>query len=109
MLVMPAMSLNAAGWPVELQTLIPVLLLSIGFGFLLARSYYNELLALLLSGIYGVCFVLIITAYNEPGNIGEGAFTVITRLISWIIDATSGGINQDDLVFTLLVASLFCE
>ena len=36
------------------------------------------------------------------------AFTASFRASSsWIIDATNGGINQDDLVFTLLVASLF--
>lgn len=107
LLLMPALSLHTAGWPLAMNTLLPVIVLSILFGFLLARSYYNELLALLMSGIYGVCFILIIAAINEPGGIRAGVFNVFTRLFRWVADATSGGINQDDLVFTLLVAGLF--
>lgn len=107
LLVMPALSLNAAGWPLAMNTLVPVLVLSVLFGFLLSRSYYNELLALLMSGIYGVCFILLIAAINEPGGIREGAYSVFSRLFRWIADATTGGINQDDLVFTLLVSGLF--
>ena len=107
LLLMPALSLNAAGWPIAMNTVVPIVILSVLFGFLLSRSYYNELLALLMSGIYGACFVLLIAAINEPGGIREGAFSVFSRLFRWVADAASGGINQDDLVFTLLVAGLF--
>lgn len=107
LLLMPALSLNAAGWPLDLQTLIPSLLLSILFGFLLSRSQYNELLGLMISGIYGVCFVLLIAAINDPGDLGDGVYNVFSRFFAWVVDATSGGINQDDLVFTLLVSGLF--
>ncbi len=107
LLIMPALALNAAGWPLAMNTIIPVIILSVLFGFLLSRSYYNELLALFMSAIYGICFVLLIASINEPGNLGEGAYSVFSRLFHWIVDASSGGINQDDLVFTLLVAGLF--
>jgi len=107
LLLMPVLSLAGAGWPLDLRTVIPVMALSVVFGFLLSRSHYNELLALLMSGIYGVGFVLLLAAINEPGNIGEGAVSVFSRLFRWASDAVSGGINQDDLVFTLLVAALF--
>jgi transglutaminase-like putative cysteine protease len=107
LLMMPALSLAAAGWPLDLRTVIPALVLSILFGFLLARSQYNELLALVMSGIYGVGIVLLIASINEPGNLGEGAVSVFSRLVRWMTDAVTGGINQDELVFTLLVATLF--
>ncbi|MBE2271233.1 MAG: transglutaminase domain-containing protein [Anaerolinea sp.] len=107
LLLMPALSLSAAGWPLDLRTLIPVLLLSVFFGFLLARSHYNELVGLIISGIYGACFVMLIAAFNDQSGLGRGIPNVFTRLITWLIDASSGGINQDDLVFTLLVSSLF--
>jgi transglutaminase-like putative cysteine protease len=107
LLMMPVFSLNAAGWPLDMRTLIPVVLLSITFGFLLSRSYYNELLALIMSGVYGISFVLLIGTINEPGGLAEGAFSLFSRLFRWIVDAATGGINQDDLVFTLLVSSLF--
>src|SRR3954467_8542906 len=64
LLLMPALSLNAAGWPLDSTTLVPVTILSVLFGFFLARSQYNELLGLMISGIYGACFVLLIAALN---------------------------------------------
>ena len=107
LLLMPVLALEASGWPLSSRTIIPVLALSIAFGFLLARSHYNELLSLFMSGIYGVGFALLIAAINEPGGIGEGVYAVITRLLQWLVDAATGGINQDNLVFTILVAMLF--
>ncbi len=107
LLLMPALSLSAAGWALDLSTLLPITVLSVLFGFVLARSQYNELLGLLISGIYGACFVLLVAAVNQPTDLGSGIYTVFSRLLRWILDATNGGINQDDLVFTLLVASLF--
>ncbi|MBZ0284505.1 MAG: DUF3488 and transglutaminase-like domain-containing protein [Anaerolineae bacterium] len=107
LLFMPALSLSAAGWPLDLRTVIPVMILSIAFGFLLARSHYNELFALIMSGIYGLGFILLIAAINEPGDLGEGAVSLFSRLLRWLSDAATGGINQDELVFTMLVSGLF--
>jgi transglutaminase-like putative cysteine protease len=107
LLLMPILSLSAAGWPLDLRTVIPIMVLSVAFGFLLARSHYNELFALVMSTIYGVGFTLLLAAINEPGNLLEGAYSLFSRLFRWFNDALYGGINQDDLVFTLLVATLF--
>jgi transglutaminase-like putative cysteine protease len=107
LLLMPVLALSAAGWPLDLRTVIPVLILSVVFGFLLARSHYNELLALMMSGIYGIGFVLLIAAINEPGGLIDGGYSLFSRLFRWLNDAFYGGINQDDLIFTLLVSTLF--
>ncbi len=107
LLLMPALALATAGWPADLRTLIPVTILSLLFGFLLARSQYGELLALFLSITYGIGFVVLIAAINEPGGLGEGAVSVFSRVARWIVDAFSGGINQDELIFTMLVSGLF--
>lgn len=107
LLVMPALSLFGAGWPLELRILLPVTVLSVLFGFLLARSQYNELVGLIITAIYGACFVLLVAALNDPAGFGRGIYNVFTRLFTWMVDAATGGINQDNLVFTLLVASLF--
>src|SRR6185369_10699140 len=107
LLLMPVLSLSAAGWPLDLRTVIPTMVLSILFGFLLSRSHYNELVALVMSAVYGIGIVLLLAAINEPGGLGEGAISVFSRVFRWATDAVSGGINQDDLVFTLLVAVLF--
>lgn len=107
LLLMPILALNAAEWPLALNTTVPALLLSVIFGFMLARSSYNELFALLVSALYGVCVVVLIAAINEPGELVQGLTSVFTRAADWLVDAATGGINQDDLVFTLLVATLF--
>ncbi len=107
LILMPALALNAAGWPLEMRTVAPVALLSILFGFLLARSHYNELIGLIISSIYGASFSLLIAAINDPGDLGEGVYNTFSRLFTWIVDALSGGINQDPLVFTLLASGLF--
>src|SRR5450432_989283 len=92
LLLMPTLSLGAAGWPLDSSILVPIAILSVLFGFLLARSQYNELLGLLISGIYGACFVLLVAALNQPGDLGNGIYVVFSRLFRWIMDATSGGI-----------------
>lgn len=106
LLLMPVLALEAAGWPLALGTVLPVLFLSVVFGLLLARSQYNELFALIMSGIYGGAFVLGFAAINEPGNLLQGINSVFQRSFRWLLDAASGGINQDELVFTMLVAAL---
>src|SRR5690606_33078376 len=69
LLIAPALALNTAGWLADLRTVVPIILLSIAFGFMLARSQYNELLCLMISGIYGVCFTILITALNQTGGL----------------------------------------
>ncbi|MBC7811590.1 MAG: transglutaminase domain-containing protein [Burkholderiales bacterium] len=108
LLLVPMLALEAAGWPLERGTVLPILVLATLFGFMLARSHYNELVALVINGIYGSAIILIIAAVNEPGGIGTGIYDVVTRLVRWMVDATTGGINQDELVFVLLVSMLFC-
>ncbi len=106
MLLMPVLALYMAGWPLAMNTVLPVLVFSVIFGFILARSHYNELLALLMSGLYGGALVLLVAAVNEPGGLGEGVASVMARSFQWLTDAVSGGINQDELIFTLLVSTL---
>lgn len=106
LLLMPVLALEAAGWPISTRTVLPVLFFSVVFGFLLARSHYNELLALVMSGIYGGASVLFFASVNEPGSIFQGINSVFQRSVTWLLDAFSGGINQDELVFTMLVSIL---
>jgi transglutaminase-like putative cysteine protease len=105
-MLMPLLSLVQSGWPLLSNVAVPVLFLSIVFGFMLARSQYNELVALIMSMVYGASTVFVFAAWSEPGNILEGAVSLVARVAQWLIDAVSGGINQDDLIFTLLVSAL---
>lgn len=107
LLVMPVLSLTAAGWPLDMRTVLPVTIIGVVMGFLLARSHYNELLALLMGGLYGFGIILLIAAINEPGDLVAGGANLFVRVSRWVADAFTGGINQDDVVFTLLVSVLF--
>jgi transglutaminase-like putative cysteine protease len=107
LLLVPALALDATGWNVSLATLLPVTTLSILMGFLLARSQYNELFALVVGSLYGFGFVLLIAAINQPGGVARGLVEIVNRVGQWVNDAVTGGVNPDTLVFTLLVASLF--
>jgi transglutaminase-like putative cysteine protease len=103
LLVIPALSLQASNWTLDMSVILPIAVLSVLFGFLLARSRFNELLALFLSIGYGTIFVTLLAAMNVPG----GTYSVVVRAASWGVDALTGGINTDELVFTLLVGILF--
>jgi len=77
------------------------------FGLIFSRSQFGELLGLIVSATYGVCIALLISAMSlTGGDLGAGLIQVFTRLVEWAVAVQTGGINQDDLVFTLLVAVL---
>lgn len=107
LLLMPALALDAADWPLRLSITVPVTIISLLFGYFLARSRYNEFYALLVSGLYGVMVVLLIAAFSNAINPIRGLEIVVIRTVEWVVDAFTGGINQDNLVFTMIVSILF--
>ena len=108
LLIMPALALQAAGWQVEPRTLIPVTLVGVGLGFVLARSRYSELVALVVGSLYGIGTVIFAAASQQPDLILiDGIAQVLRRIFDWTAALTRGGINTDSLVFTMLIALLF--
>lgn len=107
LLLMPALALEAAAWPLQLKIAIPTLVASIIFGYFLAHSRYDELTSLLLSTVYSIVAVLLIAGFQQNINPVRGVEEVLARAIEWTYDLIVGGINQDDLVFTLVVSLLF--
>ena len=103
MLLMPALAFRTAQWSLEMRTIIPVIVLSCAFGYLLARSRYDEFFALVLTVLYAFVFVIGIAGINEPTNPLNGVYEVLFRTVAWVYDGFTGGINQDDTVFTLLM------
>lgn len=100
------LSLVAAGWHLDLRIALPVSAVSLLIGWLLARSGYNDLFALIVSAIYGAAIIAVLAAFTMPNGFGQGLYEVISRVFQWVYDALTGGINQDDLVFTLLVSAM---
>ncbi|MEP7284476.1 MAG: transglutaminase domain-containing protein [Chloroflexota bacterium] len=91
LMVVPVLALNASldlskdfaqqsvTWRVSLSQLIPVAILSVLFGFLLARSHYSEGLALILSAIYALATITIIQFIVAPGNPVQRFVAILTR------------------------------
>ena len=107
LLLVPFFALQAADWPLVTGIIVPLTILSTVFGLIMARSQFGEFLALMMSGIYGASFLVLLTAISLEGGLGNGVYAVFLRAITWLMDALTGGINQDDLVFNLLVGALF--
>src|SRR5687768_936628 len=83
LLLMPALSLDAADWPLSLSIVVSTLVVSVIFGYFLSRSRYNELFALIVSGIYGMVFVLLIAAFSQSSNPVRGVEIVMARAFQW--------------------------
>ena len=107
MLLMPALALADAEWPLTLTITVPVMVISVIFGYFLSVSRYNELYALIVSTIYGLVVVMFVAAIQQSVNPVRGMEDVLARTIQWVYDAATGGINQDALVFSLVVSILF--
>lgn len=107
LLLMPALALNTADWPIEINMIVPVMVMSLLFGYFLSRSRYNELYALIVSGLYGLIVVLAVATFSTSLNPLRGLEAVVLRSVEWFYDAATGGINQDSLVFSMIVSMLF--
>jgi transglutaminase-like putative cysteine protease len=105
--LMPAFALKTAGWSIEMRTIVPTAVLSVVFGYIMARTRYDELFALIVTTLYGFLLILVVAGINEPTDLVQGVANVLLRSAVWVYDVVGGGINQDDTVFTLLVATLF--
>jgi len=107
LLLMPMLTVEIAAWPVDFHTILPITLFGIPFGWLLARSRFGEVAALIVSSLYGLFAVILVAAYNLNLPFQDAVVEVVSRSLEWAVDAVTGGVNTDELVLTLLVAILF--
>ncbi len=114
LMVLPAIALSSllnvqtdtAYWSVGLNQLAIVGIASVVFGFLLARSHYNELLALLMSAIYGLTTIAVIQVLAAPGDPLSRVVAVVSRVRNSIAQTQSGAI-QDPFLLILFLSTLF--
>ena len=104
---MPLIAIDIAGWAVDLNTVLPVTIFAVVFGWIVSRSRFGEFSALVLSTLYGIGAVILIAAFNQNLPFRDGISAVLSRAYEWAVDLVSGGINTDELVLTLLVSILF--
>ncbi|PJF42737.1 MAG: hypothetical protein CUN50_03090 [Candidatus Thermofonsia Clade 1 bacterium] len=119
LIVLPALAMNqtlrfaaefavqSGSWAVSLDQIVPVVILSVIFGFLLARSRYGELLAMLLSSIYGLGTVLTVQFFAADGGIVERLYAVMARFIGALQNAFTEGVGLDPFLLLLVLSVLF--
>ncbi len=100
------LSFFSASWPLNMSVIIPMTFFSTFFGLIFSRSQFGELLGLIVSATYGVCIALILSAMSLNTDLTTGLMQTFTRLVEWGVAVQTGGINPDDLIFTLLVGVL---
>ncbi len=107
LLLMPLLTIEIAGWGADLDTVLPITLFGVGFGWIVARSRFSEVSALIVNSLYGVIAVILVAAMNLNLPFKDAIESVLSRGYAWAVDAVSGGINTDELVLTMLMAILF--
>ncbi|MBN1201500.1 MAG: hypothetical protein JXJ20_06555 [Anaerolineae bacterium] len=110
LLIVTALAIEAAAWADELRLLVIVSVLAVGFGFLLARSHYSELLALILSSTYGLVVVLGANVFTltEEGPIRDRVYALLDEINVWLSAAVAGGRPDNDrVVFVIFLSVLF--
>ncbi len=110
LLVITALAVGAAHWSDSLQSLVVVSILSVGFGFLLARSHYSELLALILSSVYSIAAILVTNAYIQitSGPLWARTDELLHQVAVWIDEALAGDQPANDAAtFVIFLSVLF--
>ncbi len=107
LLLMPLAAIDIAGWAVDQDIVLPVTLVGVFLGLILARSRFGEFAALLVSLLYCLLVVFLAAALRQDLPFREALQAVLARCYEWALDLVSGGINTDELVLTMLAGALF--
>lgn len=110
MMLVTARALALAEWTGGLGTLGTVSLFAVGFGFLLARSHYSELVALVMSSVYSLGIVLCVNAWSlvDHGLLWGRIDILLGWLGTWFDQALAGDQpTHDDVAFVIFLSVLF--
>lgn len=107
LLLMPLLAIDYAGWPIDRLVVLPVLLVGVLFGAIIAHSRLGEVPALLATLPIGAAAVLTSAALQIDLPFPEALPETVKRSVDWLVDVVGAGINTDELVFTLLASLLF--
>jgi transglutaminase-like putative cysteine protease len=110
LMIITALALRAAQWTGGLGSLSIISILSVWFGFLLARSHYSELLALIMSSVYSLAFVLVVNALflEHSGSFMARTDALVLDLKVWTSEALAGEQPaNDDAACVVFLSVLF--
>lgn len=100
-------AVQSGNWAVSLDQIVPVVILSVVFGFLLARSQYSELTSLILSGLYSLGAVLVVQFFAASGDAIERVYAVVARFVSTLQGGFTESIGFDPFLLIVVLSVLF--
>jgi hypothetical protein len=75
--------------------------------YALACSRFDELFALISSGLYGILFSWLFVSWSLSSDLGEGLNATLVRVAEWVVNLLNGQFDPDPLVLTLFACILF--
>ncbi len=107
MLLITAQSLQLSGWQIDLPLIATITVFSILVSYALACSRFDELFALISSGLYGILFSWLFVSWSLSSDLGEGLNATLVRVAEWVVNLLNGQFDPDPLVLTLFACILF--
>ena len=109
LLAMPILALAAADFAEGLILILPITLMGIVLSFLLSRSRFYEIVALLVYASYGAVVIAGVTvlALPEKPGIRSGIAEIGQRFDNWLTTVNEGGAGDDNLIFVIFLAVLY--
>ena len=109
MLLITSMAVLQADLVDGMHVLPIVATLSLGAGWLLAKSIFSDRTAHLFALIYGLFFIFFLVGSTLPyeGPWRERVLDLLGRQINWLQKAFSGGTSRDGLIFVIQTTALF--
>lgn len=108
LLLVATWSVVIARWVDGVELLPVVVLIGLLAGYLLAKSHYSDLFALVASLVYGwfTIWVLAGRLIPQPLTFRERLLELNFRFVTWVEQALGNGFSRDNLIFVMLVALL---
>ncbi|MEZ4516505.1 MAG: transglutaminase domain-containing protein [Chloroflexota bacterium] len=109
MLLIASMAILQADLVDGLHILPIVASLGLFFGWLLAKSHFNDRTAHIFSLIFGIFFVtfLVGTTLDYEGLWRDRVVDLFARQVAWIQKAVGGGTSRDSIIFVLQTTAVF--
>lgn len=109
LLAMPVMALAEADFADGLILILPITFIGIVLSFLLSRSRFYEIVALVVYAGYGSVVILGVTLLSLPDNPGlrGGINEMLIRFDRWLTTVNAGGAGDDNLIFVVFLAILY--
>jgi len=107
--LLPVWCLNSANWTDGFGLLTWVVALSVTLGLAFAKAkWLPGIIAHVLATVIGMFWTLFVVSYAVPGTatVKERFLALLQRLLTWVANALTRGVNADNIMFVLQIGML---